>query len=168
MAIAQKILSGERLTLRPFEEHDWINLKLIRADPGFRRYMLPANAPSSPSDELYRRRAAEFARASTRGPWGPRLIRLKQSGEIVGSCGVINTPGLPLPELSFCILVKHRKQGYCVEAVKLLLDSLHSLRFGAFVDPQNTISMRVLDKFGFAKISSLLHPALGSFGFWYE
>jgi len=168
MAAGQEAIANERLLIKPFKEDDWINLRLIRSDSGFRRYMLPANAPSSLSEENYKKRAIEFARAATQGPCAPRLICLKDSGEVIGSCGVIETANMPLPELSFFILTAYRQQGYCLEAVRLLLKSLNGLKVGAFVNPENSISIKVLERLGLKRVSSIYHPIFDSLGLWFE
>jgi RimJ/RimL family protein N-acetyltransferase len=130
------------------------------SDPLATRY-LSWNTHASPADTV------EFLRFSddhwSRWPLGPLLIERRESGEIIGSSG-LTFESSDRAELGY-VLSRHAwGSGYATECVRAVLEvaqGMAPLGLFACVHPENTASMRVLEKCGF--ISSGIMPAYASF-----
>jgi [ribosomal protein S5]-alanine N-acetyltransferase len=80
-------------------------------------------------------------------------VMLKDSGEAIGMCGLIRRDILEDPDLGYAYLQRHHGKGYASEAGAAVLEhgrrQLHIGRVVAITTPQNTGSIRVLEKLGF-------------------
>jgi [ribosomal protein S5]-alanine N-acetyltransferase len=75
-------------------------------------------------------------------------------GTPIGLCGILRRDVLPLPDIGFAFLPQHSGKGYAYEAAAAVLQDAHT-RFGytqmaAITDQDNTISINLLKKLGFA------------------
>jgi RimJ/RimL family protein N-acetyltransferase len=98
------------------------------------------------------------------GPWSPRAIILADSNAMIGHAGFHSRPdpaylhpyARDAVELGYTVFAAHRRRGYAAEAVRSLIDwavSTHRIfRFVACVSPDNTPSLRLISRFGFARI----------------
>jgi RimJ/RimL family protein N-acetyltransferase len=88
---------------------------------------------------------------ATRG-YGMSALIEKQSGEIVGFCGLVHPGGQPEAEIKYAFSGEYWGQGYATEAAIGLLDygaSTHGIDYViATVAPDNAASQRVLLKSG--------------------
>lgn len=84
---------------------------------------------------------------------GIYTVILKETGEIIGRAGLDRRVEFEELELGFLIAKKHQKKGYAKEVCQALLqyaneyfpeDAVH-----AFVEPENEISIHLLEKLGF-------------------
>jgi [ribosomal protein S5]-alanine N-acetyltransferase len=77
-------------------------------------------------------------------------IRLKDSGRLVGSCGVLNDQGKI--QFGYVLGPLHWGKGYATETCRRLITELRSIpevyRISTFVDTENTASINVLKKSG--------------------
>lgn len=84
--------------------------------------------------------------------FGLFAFELKSEGVIVGTCGLINRPGPDDVDVGFAFLPQFRGKGYALEASIAVLDaarSVHHLRrVLAIVLPENTASIRLVEKLG--------------------
>jgi RimJ/RimL family protein N-acetyltransferase len=85
--------------------------------------------------------------------FGLFLVRRVSDGERVGICGLLQRSGLDHPDVGFALLPDFRCHGYGYEAAAAVLDHARSglgLRciFG-ITDPDNSVSIRLLEKAGF-------------------
>lgn len=90
---------------------------------------------------------------------GPMLCVLKAYGTIIGQTGVYVRPGLESPDFGFAFLEAYHGQGYAYEA------SVSNLAYAeaqgvnkllAITLPNNTPSLRLLDKLGFIREPKLV------------
>jgi RimJ/RimL family protein N-acetyltransferase len=80
-------------------------------------------------------------------------VDIKASGAAGGLCGLVRREGLGGPDLGYAFLPEFWSQGYAMESARAVLaharDALALDRILAIVDPNNTDSIRVLQKLGF-------------------
>ena len=85
--------------------------------------------------------------------FGLNRVALKDSGQAIGICGILQRKTLPEPDLGFAFLPDHRGHGYALEASQAVLEhafgKLGLQRVAAIVSPQNTASANLLGKLGF-------------------
>jgi RimJ/RimL family protein N-acetyltransferase len=88
-----------------------------------------------------------------RNGFGLWLVELKESGESVGMCGLIQREGLEDVDVGYAFLPQFWGKGYAIEAVQGVLTHAKNIvrlsRVVAIVDPENRGSIRVLEKAGF-------------------
>lgn len=84
-------------------------------------------------------------------------IRLKESGRLIGSIGIVNDNGKL--QVGYILSPTQWGRGFATEAVNALLTLLRTLegvyRIGTFVDVDNAASIRVLEKCGFKREAQL-------------
>jgi ribosomal-protein-alanine N-acetyltransferase len=144
------VLETHRLVLKPMEPDDadewW---QAVWSDADVTRY-LPPRRPL-PRDLMPRsmRRVAEHWRAHGLGVWS---VREKEGSSFIGHCGLIlNEP--PDVELIYALARSAWGRGLATEAAGCLTALAFETRgldqLAALVFPENTASVRVLEKLGF-------------------
>ncbi|OJX95443.1 MAG: GNAT family N-acetyltransferase [Micrococcales bacterium 73-15] len=88
----------------------------------------------------------------------PRLlvVELRESGEMIGYCGLVHNPAVPEgePELAYELLRRHWGRGYATEAARAIVERARAAgypRLWASVRDWNTASRGVLAKLGFVE-----------------
>jgi RimJ/RimL family protein N-acetyltransferase len=85
--------------------------------------------------------------------FGLYAVELKDSGELIGICGLSKREGLDHPDLGFALLQKFHGQGYANESAEAVMHyartTLGLRRIEAIAKPQNRNSVRLLEKLGF-------------------
>ncbi|MGK8487141.1 GNAT family N-acetyltransferase [Nocardia asiatica] len=93
------------------------------------------------------------------GPFGHRLIVERSSGLVVGSIGLFWPPADGALEIGYGVVASRRGRGYATEATVAM--TAHAFTapgvrvVHADVDPANPSSVRVLEKAGFERVSSV-------------
>jgi RimJ/RimL family protein N-acetyltransferase len=93
--------------------------------------------------------------------FGLDVVCLKTGGTPVGICGLLKRDGLPEPDIGFAYREPYRRVGYGYEAANACLsharEALALTRVLAITSPDNTPSIRLLEKlgFGFERLVSL-------------
>lgn len=87
--------------------------------------------------------------------FGLCAVALAATDQPIGICGLLQRGELPGPDLGFAFLSEYRAQGYAFEAASAVKADAHA-RLGirtlrAIVNPENTASIRLLEKLGFAR-----------------
>lgn len=84
--------------------------------------------------------------------YGMWKVELRDTGEAIGLCGLLNRPTLPAPDVGYAYLPGHAGRGLATEAAAAVLrhglDVLGLPRILAIVAPGNQASIRVLEKIG--------------------
>lgn len=84
--------------------------------------------------------------------YGFYALRLRESNEIIGMCGIIKRMGLSDPDLGFALMPEHEGNGYIYEMssafIKHSFVKLGLTRVVAITTPSNTRSIKVLDRLG--------------------
>lgn len=85
--------------------------------------------------------------------FGLYLVRRLADGTRIGICGLVRRSGLDHPDVGFALLPGFRGQGYGYEAAAAVLDhartGLGLKRILGITDPDNQVSIRLLEKAGF-------------------
>lgn len=149
----EKILTTERLTLRPPRPGDEADLFAIHGDPEVMRYF---SEPPWTNPERPARQIADDAAAFAAREYFRFAIILNETGRQVGNCGVVrlhwqNRRG----EVGYALNRAHWGKGYMNEALAALLEfafvELDLHRLEADVDPCNTASTGALERLGFQR-----------------
>jgi RimJ/RimL family protein N-acetyltransferase len=86
----------------------------------------------------------------------------KDSGEVIGMCGLIRREGFTEVEVGYALLPEHAGRGFATEAVRAVLDNgacqFALQRVIAVVNPDNTASQRVLVQAGFCREGEVTLP----------
>jgi [ribosomal protein S5]-alanine N-acetyltransferase len=144
------VLETDRLSLRRLTADDAAFMLALLNDPDFLRNVGDRGA-----------RTLDDARAYiAKGPiamyekygHGLYLVAQKTSGEAIGVCGLVKRDSLDDVDIGFAFLPGFRRQGYAVEsaaAVKTYArEAMGITRLVAIARPDNTASIRVLEKIG--------------------
>ena len=85
--------------------------------------------------------------------FGLNRVALKDSDTPIGVCGLLKRESLPCADLGFAFLPEYRGQGFAQEAASAVLQHgcsvLKQTRIAAIVSPQNSASIKLLEKLGF-------------------
>ncbi len=145
------ILETERLQLSQLSLADAGFILELVNEPDFIRFIGDKGVRTLEDAQNYLRNGP--LDSYTRRGFGLWLVRLKSGGEPVGMCGLIRRDCLPDVDLGYAFLARFWGQGYAREAAAAVRDyglaRLGLKRLLALTDPQNTRSMRVLEKLGF-------------------
>lgn len=84
--------------------------------------------------------------------FGLYRVDLKETGEPIGMCGLLQRETLAHPDIGFALLKRYRGNGYAYESASAVLeygrDELGLDRIDAIVSPGNQASIRLLEKIG--------------------
>ena len=144
------VIETGRLNLREMSEADAAFVLEILNDPGFIRFVGDRGVRTV--EDAARYVAERFAESYRRNGFGLWLVETKDGGVPVGMCGLLTRKELNVVEVGYAFLPPFRGKGYASEAASattryargvLGLRSLH-----AVVNPDNAVSIRVLEKLG--------------------
>ena len=84
--------------------------------------------------------------------FGLYLVKLKETDESIGMCGLIRRDTLEDVDIGYAFLPKFWSKGYAVEAARAVKEYAKNAiglnRIVAIVDPENEGSIRILEKIG--------------------
>ncbi len=144
-----QVLQTQRLALREMEPGDAAFVVELLTDPSFLANIGDRGVRDTDSAQGYIERwRASYARDG----YGLWLVELRDSGELIGMCGIVRRDTLPAPDIGYALLPRHWSKGYAVEACSAVRDhAMHTLglpQLLAIVAPGNTASVKVLDRIG--------------------
>ena len=151
-------LETDRLRLRWFTDADVQVMFELNSDPDVIRY-----AESSPAQDL-----DEARQRLEQGPladyekygYGRFAVELKETGEVIGFCGIKYLPEIDLPEVGYRLLKKYWGMGIGTEAARVCVDfareDLGVELLVALIEPENKASVRIAEKLGMAR-GPLIH-----------
>jgi RimJ/RimL family protein N-acetyltransferase len=88
----------------------------------------------------------------TKNGFGLYLVKLKETDESIGMCGLIKRDTLEDVDIGYAFLPRFWSKGYAVESAKAVKEygknTVGLKRIVAIVDPENEASIRVLEKIG--------------------
>ncbi len=147
------IIETERLNLRRLNEADAAFILELLNEPSFRRNIGDRNV----------RTEEDAVRYILQGPvdsyaqhgFGLWLVELKNmEGTPAGICGLVKRDALPDPDIGYAFLPRFWGQGYAYESAAAVMryarDVLGLGRVLAITNPDNAVSIKVLEKIGFA------------------
>lgn len=144
-----QVLTTERLVLRWLAEGDAGFILELTNDPDWLRHIGDRGIRTLDDARRYIETgpAAGYARGC--GLWA---VELKESGEPIGICGLINRDWLEDADVGFAFLPRYRGRGYAREAAAGTLAHARSAlgmeRIAAIVSPENGASIRLLTQIG--------------------
>ena len=146
-----KTLTTDRLILRPFTIEDVPAQYAMNLDPEVSRYTGDGGVVGI--DEIERRIKDHVLRDYRVHRFGRMAVVLKETDEMIGFCGLKYLSDLEEVDLGYRFVQRHWGKGIATEAGRAVLDhgwsDLGLKRVIAWVLPENSGSVRVLDKLGF-------------------
>ena len=146
-------IEGERVRLRWLTTNDVNSLFSIFSDPKVMRYWssLPL-ADVAAAEKLLAEIHSYFEKRNL-FQWG---VARQTDNRIIGTCTLFHLdPDNRRAEIGYALGSENWGKGYMGDALKLLLnfcfDNLNLHRLEADVDPQNTASIKVLERLGFQR-----------------
>lgn len=150
------VLTTERMTLSPVGPYDWPELCELWADPEFTRHIFPAGLSR---EDVWTRVLRDVGHWVTVG-YGNWAMRLTDTGELVGSVGVLDfrrivDPAMTDPELGWGVAPRFQGQGLAGEGVRAALgfcdDVLKAPRTVCMISPDNAPSLALATRSGFSE-----------------
>jgi ribosomal-protein-alanine N-acetyltransferase len=109
-------LQTERLALRRPAAEDYSAYRLFYSDPEASGFY---GGPLSPA-LAWRKLAYDIGHWSLRG-FGQWMILARESGRVIGGCGIVQPEGWPRHELTWWVLPTERRRGFAFEASKAVV-----------------------------------------------
>jgi ribosomal-protein-alanine N-acetyltransferase len=146
------IIETERLLIREIVEDDAPFINALLNSPGFLKYIGDRGVRS---DDDARSFIQERLRKSYEvNGYGLYAVLLKADSTPVGMCGFVRRDTLPGPDLGFAFLPEFEGKGFGTESsIRMLEYGRNELKFDdlyAITTPDNTGSIKLLEKLGFA------------------
>ncbi|GAB3285328.1 GNAT family N-acetyltransferase [Parahaliea aestuarii] len=143
-------LTTERLTIASLTPSDAPHVLAVLNDPDFIANVADRGVRT---EEQARSYIEEGPVASYREHgFGMYAVRLRDTGEFIGLCGLVKRPQLADVDIGYGFLPAARGRGYAVEAARAVWDyavqELGFTRLIAIVNPDNAPSIRLLEKLG--------------------
>ena len=160
------VLETQRLRLRHLATDDAPFMLELMNDPGYIRNIgdRQVRTLEQASQYVLRHPVASYEQYG----FGLYLVESKLSGGGLGICGLLRRDCHPDVEVGFAFLPAARGQNYAFESARAVIDygasSLRLERIVALAAPDNTPSIRVLEKLGFRfdRIVQWTAPGRGS------
>ena len=144
------VIETERLSLREMSGADAEFVLEILNDPGFLRFVGDRGVRTV--GEAARYADERFAASYGRNGFGLWLVETREGKTPVGICGLLKREELNVVEVGYAFLPPFRSRGYAFEAAAAAKayarDVLGLPRLYAIVNPDNAVSIRVLEKLG--------------------
>lgn len=144
------VIETERLNLREVNESDAAFILELLNDPDFVRNV--ADRGVRTLEEARRYVAERFTATYRRDGFGFWLVEPKGSGLPAGICGLVKRDALPGVDVGYAFLPPFRSKGYASESASAVVayarEVLGLKRIFAIVNPENAVSIRVLEKLG--------------------
>lgn len=153
------ILETERLLLCQFSTEDADFILELLNEPSFIRNIGDRGVRTiiDANSYILNGPVASYAKNG----FGLYLVKLKETNESIGMCGLIKRDTLEDVDIGYAFLPRFWSKGYAVEAAQATKEYAKNViglsRIVAIVDPENEGSIRVLEKIGlkFEKIVKL-------------
>ena len=157
---ARVVLQTQRLVLREFSTDDDAFVLDLLNQPSFLHYIGDRGV----------RTHEDARRYISQGPltsygelgYGLYVVTLKDESTPMGMCGIVHKPWLNAPDIAYAFLPRFEGRGYASEAAHAVLEHARD-HFGlavvlGVVTFDNAGSIRVLEKLGFARESTVIDP----------
>ncbi len=151
-------LETERLHLRLFTLADVQIMFELNSDPEIIRYAeaTPARDLQEARQRLEQGPLADYKKYG----YGRFAVELKETGKVIGFCGIKYIPEIDLPEVGYRYLTEYWGRGIGTEAARVCVDfardDLKIKKLVALIMPENMGSIKVAEKLGMSK-GPLIH-----------
>jgi ribosomal-protein-alanine N-acetyltransferase len=153
----KELIATQRLRIRPIEIGDAAFLLRLLNDPAFIRNIADRNVRTL--DDAVRYMEAGPIASYAKNGFGLWLVTLADSGEPAGICGLLRRDVLPDVDIGYAFLPEFTGRGYAFESARAVLEfgrnTLGFRRIVAVVDQDNAPSIRLLEKLGFRRESTV-------------
>lgn len=150
-------LETKRLRLRLFTHDDLAVMHELNTDPDVVRY---ADDPAKDLEESRRRLQEGPLSDYAKYGYGRFAVELKDTGKVIGFCGIKYLPEIELPEVGYRYLKEYWGRGIGTEAARVCVEfarqDLNIKKLIALIIPENIGSIRVAEKLGMKK-GPLIH-----------
>lgn len=147
------MIQSSRCLLRRFTKNDFENMRKLETEPEVVKFT-SLRVPQTEQQTLERLQKTLDLQPS-REPLGIWAVEHLQTQKFIGWI-MLMPRELPYPELGYMIVPEFWGQGYASEITKCLInyafEKLNIRRFSACTDLENSSSIKVLEKLGFAQI----------------
>lgn len=151
-------LETKRLRLRLFNSGDAQAMYRLSSDPEVIKYA-EARPVESLEEARQRLEAGPLSDYRKYG-YGRFALELKETGQVIGFCGIKFIPEIDLPEIGYRLEKRYWGQGYGTEAAKACVafarEDLQLEKIVALIMPENAASIRIAEKLGMAR-GPLIH-----------
>jgi ribosomal-protein-alanine N-acetyltransferase len=150
-------LETPRLRLRLFTHDDLPAMFKLNTDPDVIKYAdTPAKDVAEAQQRLEEGPLADYKKYG----YGRFAVELKETGKVIGFCGIKYLPEIDLPEVGYRFMKEYWGLGIGTEAaracVEFARDDLKITKLIALIIPENIASKRVAEKLGLTK-GPLIH-----------
>ena len=149
-------METERLLLRQFLESDLDLYARICADPEVMRHI--GDGRTLTREETWRSVATALGHWVLRG-YGLYAVEERATGAFIGRVGLINPEGWPGLEAGWLLGRQHWGRGYATEGaravVRMAYEDLGATHLISLIRPENTASIRVAEKLGAVRESTI-------------
>ena len=151
-------LQTERLRLRLFTLADVQIMFELNSDPEVIKYAeaTPARDLQEARQRLEQGPLADYEKYG----YGRFAVELKETGKVIGFCGIKYLPEIDLPEVGYRYFKEYWGRGIGTEAARVCVDfardDLKIKKLIALIVPENTGSIKVAEKLGMSK-GPLIH-----------
>ena len=143
-------LETPRLRLRHFTHDDVQIMFELNSDPEVIKYA--ESTPALNLDEARQRLQQGPLDDYQKYGYGRFAVELKETGEVIGFCGIKYLPEIDLPEIGYRFLKAHWGRGYGTESARACVDfareDLAITRLIALIMPDNSASINLAEKLG--------------------
>jgi len=147
-----KILTSPRLRLRKLTIKDADFIVELLNDPDWLKYIGDRDVNNVQDALVYIQQGPQAM--YQRYGMGLLLVESLAHQQPVGLCGLLKRIELPQPDLGFAFLPQYRKQGFALEAAKLVLEDAFGRKLTekvlAITSVENEKSIHLLTKLGFS------------------
>ena len=150
-------LETTRLRLRLFTHDDLQVMYILGTDTDVIKY---SDTPAKNMEEVRQRLEQGPLADYKKYGYGRFAVELKETGEVIGFCGIKYLPEIDLPEVGFRYMKEYWGRGIGTEAAEVCVgfarDDLKIRKLIALIIPENIASVRVAEKLGMTK-GPLIH-----------
>ena len=144
------VLETERLILRQLSAEDADFILELLNEPSFIRNIGDRGVRTIDDANAYIQNGP--VASYTKNGFGLYLVKLKETGESIGMCGLIKRDTLEDVDIGYAFFPRFWSKGYAVEAAQAVKEYAKNViglkRLVAIVDPENEGSIRILEKIG--------------------
>ena len=150
-------LETERLRLRLFTRDDVQIMFELNSDPEVIKY---ADTPARDLEEAMQRLEQGPLFDYEKYGYGRFAVELKETGKVIGFCGIKYLPEIELPEVGYRYLTEYWGRGIGTEAARACIefarDDLKIKKLVALIIPENVASIKLAEKLGMSR-GPLIH-----------
>ncbi len=157
VARSNYIFQTDRLGVREITLKDTAFIMTILNTSGWLRFIGDKNVKTEKQAKKYIKEGP--VKSYKNNGFGLWLVVRKEDGLAIGTCGILKRPNLKTPDIGFAFLPEFYGQGYAFEIATATLayakEQLHIPVVSAITLPDNTRSIRLLEKLGLKYIETI-------------